>query len=602
MCRLFGAGTIFDTTAILYSNALFILLFLFPFHWKEREGFYRVIRWIFVIVNTFFLLSNLVDCVYFRFSGRRTTTSVFQEFSHEAGGNLTSIILKEFVANWYLVLFAAALCYFLYRMYRAPRPQLSGNKWGYYTVQTLTLVAAIPFVVFGMRGGMTAATRPITISNANQYADRPVDACLVLNTPFSLFRTLGKTAFVIPQYLTDAEAEKVYTPLHLPADSVQFRPMNVVVLIVESFSKEFVGSFNPHLDNGTYKGYTPFLDSLVSESLVYKYSFANGQQSIDGLPSILSGIPRFVEPFFLTPASLNKLSSVGGELKKKGYYTAFFHGARDGSMGFQAYARAVGYPDYFGREEYGNDDDFDGNWAIWDEEFLQFYCDRMSEMKEPFVTSVFTASSHGPFVLPERYKGKFPVGEDPFSELIGYSDYAIGRFFEKAEKQPWFKNTLFVITADHTSGNYYPDYVTDLGYYKVPVIFYAPGMPDLKGLDTEKIVDLIDIMPTVLGILGYDRPYVGFGQDALHTPASEKFAVNYIHASGIYQFLKGDYLIQFDGEKVIHAYRFRTDVLMKDDVKDSMPQEVRKEMETQLKSIIQQYMQRMNNNELVYRE
>ena len=608
MCRLFGAGTIFDTTAILYSNALFILLFLFPFHWKEREGFYRVIRWVFVIVNTFFLLSNLVDCVYFRFSGRRTTTSVFQEFSHEAGGNLTSIILKEFAANWYLVLLAAALCYFLYRMYRAPRPQLSGNKWGYYTVQTLALVAAIPFVVFGMRGGMTAATRPITISNANQYADRPVDACLVLNTPFSLFRTLGKTAFVIPQYLTDAEAEKVYNPLHVPADSVQFRPMNVVVLIVESFSKEFVGSFNPHLDNGTYKGYTPFLDSLLTKGLTFEYSYSNGRKSIDGMPSVLSSIPSFVEPFFLTPASLNDVSSLARELKHKGYYSAFFHGAMNGSMGFQAFANSVGFDSYWGRTEYNEDpafhgdDDFDGTWAIWDEEFLQFYCKRMTEFKEPFITSVFTATSHNPYALPERYKNVFPKGTHPIHECIGYTDNALRQFFATASRQPWFKNTLFVLTADHASMNEHPEYVTDLGAYKVPILFYAPGLPELKGRNTEMIVEQIDIMPTVLGILGYDRPYVGFGQDALHTPASEKFAVNYLPSSGIYQFLKGDYLIQFDGEKVIHAYRFRTDVLMKDDVKDSMPQEVRKEMETQLKSIIQQYMQRMNNNELVYRE
>ena len=127
-------------------------------------------------------------------------------------------------------------------------------------------------------------------------------------------------------------------------------------------------------------------------------------------------------------------------------------------------------------------------------------------------------------------------------------------------------------------------------------------MPELQGKDTETVVEQIDIMPTVLGILGYDRPYIGFGQDILHTPKEDKFAVNYISGSGIYQLVKGDYLIQFDGEQVIHAYRFRTDVLMKDDVKDSMPQEVRKEMEIQLKSIIQQYMQRMNNNELVYRE
>ncbi|MBS6468014.1 MAG: sulfatase-like hydrolase/transferase [Bacteroides sp.] len=609
MFRLFAAGTIFDTTAILYSNALFIVLFLFPFHWKERSAFYRVVRWVFVAVNTFFLISNLVDCVYFRFSGRRTTMSVFQEFSHEAGGNMTSIFLKEFAVNWYLVVLAIALGILLYKLFRSPRPlPLHGPKWSYYVVQTVSLLVVAPFVVFGMRGGMTAATRPITISNANQYADRPVDACLVLNTPFSLFRTLGKKAFIVPQYLSEEEAVRVYSPLHTPADSIQFRPMNVVVLIVESFSKEFVGSFNTHLDNGTYKGYTPFLDSLLTKGLTFQYSYSNGRKSIDGMPSVLSSIPSFVEPFFLTPASLNNVSSLARELKHKGYYSAFFHGAMNGSMGFQAFANSVGFDSYWGRTEYNEDpkyhgdDDFDGTWAIWDEEFLQFFCDRMTEFKQPFVTSVFTATSHNPYALPERYKNVFPKGTHPIHECIGYTDNALHHFFATASKQLWYNNTLFVITADHASMNEHPEYVTDLGAFTVPILFYAPGMPELQGKDTETVVEQIDIMPTVLGILGYDRPYIGFGQDILHTPKEDKFAVNYISGSGIYQLVKGDYLIQFDGEQVIHAYRFRTDVLMKDDVKDSMPQEVRKEMETQLKSIIQQYMQRMNNNELVYRE
>lgn len=609
MFRLFAAGTVFDTTAILYSNALFIVLFLFPFHWKERSAFYRVVRWVFVAVNTFFLISNLVDCVYFRFSGRRTTMSVFQEFSHEAGGNMTSIFLKEFAVNWYLVVLAVALGILLYKLFRSPRPlPLHGPKWSYYVVQTVSLLVVAPFVVFGMRGGMTAATRPITISNANQYADRPVDACLVLNTPFSLFRTLGKKAFIVPQYLSEEEAVRVYSPLHTPADSIQFRPMNVVVLIVESFSKEFVGSFNTHLDNGTYKGYTPFLDSLLTKGLTFQYSYSNGRKSIDGMPSVLSSIPSFVEPFFLTPASLNNVSSLARELKHKGYYSAFFHGAMNGSMGFQAFANSVGFDSYWGRTEYNEDpkyhgdDDFDGTWAIWDEEFLQFFCDRMTEFKQPFVTSIFTATSHNPYALPERYKNVFPKGTHPIHECIGYTDNALHHFFATASKQPWYNNTLFVITADHASMNEHPEYVTDLGAFTVPILFYAPGMPELQGKDTETVVEQIDIMPTVLGILGYDRPYIGFGQDILHTPKEDKFAVNYISGSGIYQLVKGDYLIQFDGEQVIHAYRFRTDVLMKDDVKDSMPQEVRKEMETQLKSIIQQYMQRMNNNELVYRE
>lgn len=606
--NMFSAGLIFDTTAILYSNVLFILLFLFPLHWKENGTYYKVVRWLFVIVNSIFLATNLMDSVYFRFSGRRTTMSVFQEFGHEGGSNLLSIFGEEFINHWYLVVAMCIFVYALYRLFQSPATPVQ-KKAPYYIVQSAALLVAAPFVVFGMRGGMTTATRPITISNANQYVDRPLDAGIVLNTPFALFRTLGKKAFVTPDYMPMEQARAVYSPLHMPADTAQFKPMNVVVFIIESFSKEFVGGYNAHLDNGKYKGYTPFFDSLMHKGLTFTYSYSNGRKSIDGMPSVLSSIPNFVEPFFLTPASLNEVSSLAGELtRNKGYYSAFFHGAENGSMGFQAFARSVGFTSYFGRTEYNEDPnydgdkDFDGTWAIWDEEFLQFYCDKMTSFKEPFMTSVFTATSHHPFALPDRYKGKFPEGTHPIHKCVGYTDHALKRFFEKASKQPWFKNTLFVITADHTSMTQYPEYVTDLGLYKVPILFYAPGIPELKGFDENKIVEQIDIMPTVLGILGYDRPYVAFGQDAVHTSAADKFAVNYVPSSGIYQFLKNDYLIQFDGEKPRKAYRFKTDRLMEKDVLNQMPKDTLQQMETQLKSIIQQYMDAMNTDNLIYRK
>lgn len=152
---LLGAGIIFDTTAILYSNALFILLFLLPLHWKETPSFYKGVRWIFTIVNTFFLITNLIDCVYFRFSGRRTTMTVFQEFKNEGEGNLASIFLDEFISYWYLVVFAALLSYAIYKLYRSPQNFPVKQKLSYYVVQLVTLLIAIPFTVFGMRGGMT---------------------------------------------------------------------------------------------------------------------------------------------------------------------------------------------------------------------------------------------------------------------------------------------------------------------------------------------------------------------------------------------------------------------------------------------------------------
>ena len=161
-------------------------------------------------------------------------------------------------------------------------------------------------------------------------------------------------------------------------------------------------------------------------------------------------------------------------------------------MGFQAFAHATGFQRYYGRTEYNQDpkrngdEDFDGTWAIFDEEFLQFFADRMTEMQQPFMTAVFTASSHTPYSMPERYKNVFPKGEEALQESIAYSDHALKLFFETARKKAWFKNTLFVITADHTSRQIDPFYKTSLGYYTVPIILYAPGDESLHGYDTER--------------------------------------------------------------------------------------------------------------------
>lgn len=590
---IFKGGLVFDTSAIIYINSLYIVLMLFPLHYKETDVYQRITKWLFVFVNSIALIMNLMDTVYFQYTNRRTTASVLNEFSNE--GNILGIIGVELLNHWYLTLLAIVLIYGLCKLYRTPfGKSRKTNLWIYYGAQLCCLAIAIPFCIFGMRGGIGAAVRPITVSNANQYVNRPIETALVLNTPFAVIRTIGKKPFTVPSYFTEAaKMDAVYTPVHQPADSVQFRPLNVVVLIMESFGREHFGSLNKELDGGNYKGYTPFLDSLITQSLTFEYSFANGRKSIDGMPSVLSGIPMFVEPFFLTPASLNKVSGIGGELRKKGYYTAFFHGAENGSMGFEAFSRSTGFQDYFGRTEYNNDDDFDGRWAIWDEPFFQFFADKLTTFQQPFAAAIFSATSHHPFVIPSQYEGKFPKGTLPIHQCVGYTDYALKRFFEKASRAPWFKNTLFVITADHTSHSERPEFLTESGVFSVPVIFYQQGS-NLHGR-VDAIAQQIDIMPTVLGYLGYDKPYVSFGCDLLSTPAEETFAVNYVN--GIYQLHKGKYLLQFDGVKSIAFYDFVTDRLLKNNLLNTLP-EVQASMELELKAIIQQYMSRMNTDQL----
>ena len=613
--ELFGAGLLFDTPAILYTNAVIILMFLLPLHRKECPVFYRVARWIYTIVNSIAVYMNLMDCVYFPFTGKRTTASVFAEFSNEETAEMLKIFGGQFLSHWYLVLLAAIVTWLFWRLFR-PRGNGENGKDGhngkygvstYYIVQVISLLVAIPLCIGAIRGGFTKATRPITISNANQYVNRPVETGIVLNTPFSIMRTLKKTPFVVPSYMSDEEASALYTPLHTPADSAAFTPRNVVVVILESFSKQHIGFYNKTLRNGTYKGFTPFLDSLLTTSaMTYRYSYANGRKSIEGMPSVLSSLPNFVEPLFLTPASLNTMSGLARELgENKGYTTAFFHGAQNGSMGFQAFARATGFQRYYGRDEYNadpnfnGDADFDGTWAIWDEEFFQFFAEQMSQMKEPFMTALFSASSHDPFVVPEKYQGRFPQGERPLQQCIAYTDYALKRFFETASKQPWFKNTLFVITADHVSQQIDPFYCTSLGNYSVPIIFYAPSDQSLHGYDEERVVEQIDIMPTVLGYLHYDLPYIAFGFDILGSPVEDGYALHWLPESSGYEFVWEDYALQFDGKDVTAAYEFRTDSTFSHNVLGTMPHDTLDSMQRHMKSFIQQYMQRMTTDNLI---
>ena len=597
---------VFDTSALLYVNALYLVLMLLPLHLKERAGFHKGLKWLFVITNAIGLAMNLMDAVYFQYTGRRSTVTVFTEFANE--NNITSIILTEFVNHWYLVLAFIVLVFLLWRCYTKPRLEVYRFGHHYYISQFIALLVMIPLAIVGIRGSVTAGTRPITISNANEFVNRPVEASVVLNTPFSMIRSLGKKAFVTPDYMSHEQMEAIYTPVHEPpAVGGGTSGKNVVILIVESMGKEYIGSLNPNLEGGpwNYKGYMPFIDSLLHKSLSFEYSFANGRISMDAMPSILSGLPMMVESIFLTPASLNDVDGISSILDREGYSTAFFHGGHNISMGFSAYAHSIGYKQYYGLDEYcqspkyGGMDDFDGKWAIWDEPFLQFTLDNIGEMKQPFLATVFTASSHHPYNVPEQYRDSLKdEGGQPIHKCVRYTDMALRRFFERASHEPWYNNTIFVLVADHTNQSSHDVYKTDLGLYSIPIIFFTPDGSLEPSHDEAVIAQQTDITPTLLHLLGYNKPYLAFGKDLLGYDGDEvlqSWAFNY--NAGIYQLVRADgLLLQFDGTKTTAVYRFKTDPLLKENLVGKLPEQ--QEMELFLKALIQQYMSRMNENRL----
>lgn len=589
--NILRGGVQFDLTAMLYLNSLLILLFAVPCHLKG-ERTYRIGRIIFVVSNGVGVLMNLADAVYFQFTGRRTTGSIFQEFSAE--GNLGSVIGHELVNHWYLLLAATILIAMLYFGYRTPQPLRKGKLPSYYIAKTILFVITIYLTICGIRGGFGSYVRPITLSNANQYTTKQSETALVLNTPFSVIRTINKKAYPTPQFFKNEELDSFFSPIHQPNDTLPFIKKNVVIIIWESLGREYIGSLNNSFGKN-YESYTPFLDSLIQNCLTFQYTFSNGRKSIDAMPSILSSIPHIIEPFIVSNYSLNKVDGIAAALNSKGYHSAFFHGAPNGSMGFEAFAKKIGFKEYYGMTEYENEKgegDFDGTWAIWDEPFLQYYAEKMNEFPEPFVTSIFTASSHHPFVVPKEYEKILPKGDLAIHQPMRYTDNAFRKFFETIKESKWYDNTLFVITGDHTNMTNHTFYTTDVGSFCVPVIFFDPSGEIVQKGITDKIAQQIDIMPTILAALHYDEPFLAFGQDLFSTPQEETFAITY--NGGIYQFIQNGYNLQFDGEKTAALYALK-DSSQQNNLKDL---EEKPEMEQKLKAIIQQYMIRMKKDSL----
>ena len=316
-----------------------------------------------------------------------------------------------------------------------------------------------------------------------------------------------------------------------------------MVVILESFSAAYSG----RLSGG--EGYMPFLDSLMGASLNMTRAYANGRRSIDGIPAILASMPELMDEAFITsPYAGLPFTSLANTLANEGYSTSFYHGGRNGTMGFDGFTRSAGFQRYMGLNEYpGNGEDYDGHWGVRDRPYLQYWAQELAKEKEPFFSTVFTLSSHHPYELPIQESARFAGGTQAIHPTLRYTDDALRQFFATARTMPWYTNTLFVITADHTadldrSGQNY-NKATD---YWVPLFFHAPGR--IMPIDQPRVTQHIDILPTVLDLLGYEKPFFSFGHSALQL-GSPPYAIN--ASNGIYQCFGDHFHMQFDGNEVL---------------------------------------------------
>jgi phosphoglycerol transferase MdoB-like AlkP superfamily enzyme len=577
-------GTRFDISAIFMINIVFLPFYFFLDRLVRNRILHKIFFIVFLIANGVGIVLNLIDIVYYKFSNKRSDASLFNLFDRQEG---SLNVWKEFVKNnWYLFLLFIVLMLPLIFMGKKllkrkfiPAQKFTLKSVGY---AGLCIIISVALGVIGIRGGFQL--KPVTIISAGENVKTEAIP-FVLNAPFYLVKLRETNIITQPNYMPQSKADSLFQPKQKAGNTPAIdTPANIVVIIVEGLSKEFT-----KLSGG--KSYMPFLDSLMEHSMTMTNAYANGKVSIEGIPSITASIPSWFAADYITSIyGMNAIHSLANSLKKNGYSTSFYHGGENGTMNFTDFCRFADYDNYYGFTEYANKADYDGNWGVWDHKFLPYFSAGLDKKQQPFFATLFTLSSHHPFSIPETFKTKFGNSSNAILNAIQYVDYSLKIFFDDIKEKEWYKHTLFVITADHTGHPISSFNKSSIGDYQIPVIFFHPSEKP-KG-QNNTLFQQIDIYPTVLDMIGYGENFFSFG-NSLYDSTRSRFAL--FKWQEQYNFIQGDHLLRFNGEKVTGYYNIKKDSLLQHNL--YIPGTPYPE-EHYLKAIIQNYSFALINNKM----
>ena len=498
----FLLGLRFDLTVLVQINAVFILLGAFPafiFHTPYAQIFLKLI---FVIFNAFFLFLSLVNIQFFPFQQQHLSKAVFY---------ILTDILRQWETflfeYWWVLLFVLFILYILYQLYgrcfrfffpKTPKP----SAW---PVQILFIFFVLLSNLVISRGGFQAKVLNMTHA---QVLGSYKSSLLVLNAPFTFIHSFSQDLLEEKHYFQNNKELRKYLDSETcqKTSLVPKKARNVVLIIIESFGAEFLSIWKPP------RVYTPSFDRLIAEGgALFANAYANAKRSIESLPPLLASLPNWMALPLVKTAYINKnYFSLAHILKKRNYRTLFLHGGLRGTMYFDLTAPFLGLDEYYGYEDFAKYAEErqipkkiydDKVWGVFDEPFFLYTIDMINkDTQKPFFAVLFSLSSHHPYSIPEKYANHFSEGETPFYKSIAYTDHALGLFFAKIKKQSWAKDTLFVITADHTPSTNHVWSKNFLSRRRIPILFYQPGR-SLTFMKTSRLAQQLDIFPTVLDLL-----------------------------------------------------------------------------------------------------
>lgn len=307
----------------------------------------------------------------------------------------------------------------------------------------------------------------------------------------------------IPEFATDFSARVI-------KNSNQEIHKNVVLITIESLSADFMNTY------GSDKNITPFLDSLSSKSLNFTNLYAVGNRTVRGLEAVTLCLPPTAGESVIKRKDNAHKFTAGSVFKEKGYAVKFLYGGDSYFDNMESFYTGNGYEIIDKKRVQPDEITFSNVWGICDEDMAKIAINVMNKEAKtgkPFFNHWMTVSNHRPFTYPD---GKIDIDSHSKSRDGGvkYTDYAMRQFFKMASKQSWFKNTVFVIVADHCASSSGKTELP-LDKYRIPGFIYAPGFIDAGNYNN--LCSQIDLMPTLFGLLNFNYKSKFFGQDVLKT-------------------------------------------------------------------------------------
>ncbi|MCS7073386.1 MAG: LTA synthase family protein [Bacteroidia bacterium] len=501
------------TTFIFAGIIPLILLLPFPKLYFRRN----LILWtgLVIFLNIIAITPNVIDIAYFRITNRRLSYEFFVMLKDIIGFAWVAI-----VDYWFLLaaglLVVGLFTWLIFRIGKSypilPIEPYSGKSFG---IGFAIWLFWIGILIVGIRGGLQL--KPLRPAMAFFSTDR-FAGNLASNSAYTVISSTAGSGGNTVEFLPKDEAISIVRNLIRNSFDTEWanseypflrkaqfqepeKKLNVVILIMESLNASQVGCLqNLPLEQSL----TPNFDTLAKNGLLFTNFYANAVRSIEAVPAIYNSLPDVLpHSIIASDFETNTTYGLGNILHDKGWTTSFFHGADNGTMGYHAYTRLSGVNHYYGINEYPggkNSPDYDGTWGIFDGPYLQYFANQLSKQKQPFFSVVFTLSNHHPYRLPTigaESIQNLPL--TPNQKTFRYSDLALGQFFQTASQMPWFSNTIFLITGDHTWGlDANPD-ETVVDKHHVPLLIYAPGkikprVSNAPGCHTH-------ILPTVIDLL-----------------------------------------------------------------------------------------------------